>query len=380
MPSRILLAAGAFIVSAALSPFATSAQAADPLVFISSFASGDKGGIQAYHLDVAAGTLKPQALTKDLPNPFYLAISPDQKYLYSIYAKAFGGKEPEEVAAFELVGRGGELKPLNRQSSKGTASCYLHVDATGKTILVANYTSGDVASLPIKADGSLGEAASYFEHLKASGISGEKLVSHAHSIITSPNNKFAYAADLGLDRVFIYKLDAAAGKMAVNEPNSGKTPAKAGPRHVTFHPGGKWLYAIGETGNVVTVFDYDAETGGLTEKQTISTVPADFTGKSFTADVKVTPNGKFLYGTNRGHDSVACYKIGDDGRLTLLAIEPSLGKGPQNLAITAGGELLLCANMPGNNVVVFRIGDDGKLKAVGEPITQTMPSCIMLVK
>src|SRR5262249_53547707 len=154
-----------------------------------------------------------------------------------------------------------------------------------------------------------------------------------------------------------------------NDPPFARAPAGAGPRHLTFHPNGKRLYAINELRNSVTVFDYDAASGTLTERQTISTLPNDFQGTSYCADVKVTPDGRFLYGTNRGHDSVAALRIGGDGRLSLVAIEPSLGKGPQNLAITPDGSWLLCANLPGNNLAVFRIDPGtGRLKAAGEPV------------
>jgi 6-phosphogluconolactonase len=157
-------------------------------------------------------------------------------------------------------------------------------------------------------------------------------------------------------------------------------PPGAGPRHLTFHPGGKHAYVINEINNSVTCFDYASESGVLTERQTISTLPEDFQGKSYCADLKITPDGRFLYGTNRGHDSIAAYRIGAEGRLTLMGIEPSLGKGPQNLAITADGNWLLCANMPGNNIVVFRIdAKTGALKSVGEPVSMPSPSCIRLL-
>ena len=234
-------------------------------------------------------------------------------------------------------------------------ACYVDIDATGRTAVVANYGTGSTASLPVKADGSLGEPTSFFEHVKPNDATTPKPVSHAHAAVVSPDNRYVYVPDLGLDKVLIYRLDAATSKLAANDPPFAKLPTGAGPRHLTFHPDGKFAYVINEKGNSVTVFGYDAATGALTEKQTLSTLPADFTGKSFCADVKITPDGKFLYGTNRGHDSIAMYRIGDDGRLTLIGIEPSLGKGPQNLAITADGTWLLCANMPGKNVAVFRI-------------------------
>jgi len=354
--------------------------AEEQLVFISSFAAGDKGAIHAYQLDPSAGRLTLLHRTSPAPNPFYLAVSPDQKYLYAVHARQFGGTEPEQVAAYELAGRSGELKPLNRQSAHGSAACYLDVDATGKALLVANYSTGSVASLPVKEDGSLGEAASVIQHAGSGVDPARQKGPHAHCIVVSPDNRFAYAADLGLDQVLSYRLGAATAKLSPNRPPFVKAPPGAGPRHLTFHPNGKLVYVINELGNSVTVFDYEPGAGTLTERQTIPTLPNDFTGKSYCADLKITPDGRFLYGTNRGHDSIAGYRIGDDGRLALLAIEPSRGKGPQNLAITRDGKLLLCANMPGNNVAVFRIDpQSGHLTSAGPPVAMPSPSCIRIV-
>jgi 6-phosphogluconolactonase len=369
------------LVSAfAVALFAAPVPAADPVVFITEFAPGDKGGIQAYQFDTKAGMLKPLRRTAGVEHPFFLALSPNGKFLYSIHAKTFGGKENEQVAAYQVVGRTGELKLLNRQSAEGTAACYLDVDRTGKAVLVANYLSGSVASLPLKADGSLGDKASFFKHEGSSVNRERQKEPHAHSIVVSPNNRYALAADLGTDQILCYRLDPATAKLSPNKTPFAKSPAGAGPRHLTFHPDGKRVYVINELLNSVTVFDYDADAGTLTQKQTISTLPPDFKGTSYCADVKVTPDGKYLYGTNRGHDSIACYKIADDGKLTLVAIEPSLGKGPQNLATTPDGAWLLCANMPGNTVAVFAIDrDTGKLKSTGEPVKHTSPSCIMIL-
>lgn len=359
---------------------AQSTQAAELLVFVSSFAPGDKGAIQAFQLQTETGQLKPVQRTTGMEHPFFMALSPDRKYLYSIHAAGqFGGKENEQVAAYEVVGKSGELKLLNRQSALGTAACYLDVDATGKTVLVANYSTGSVAALPVKENGSLGEAATFIQHVGSGVDTARQAGPHAHCIVVSPDNKFAYAADLGLDQVLVYRLDPKTAKLSPGKQTFARTPPGAGPRHLTFHPNGKHVYVINELKNSVTSFDYDPETGALFEQQTISTLPKGYTGASYCADLKITPNGRFLYGTNRGHDSIAAYRIGDDGRLTLLAIEPSLGKGPQNLVITPNGELLLCANMPGNNVAVFRIdATTGGLKSVGEPTAITGPSCIRI--
>lgn len=380
MPPRLLFASIFFAMALSTGLGTGSATAADPLIFISSFAAGDAGGIQAATLDPKTGVLQLTQRTAGVENAFFLALSRDRKFLYSIYAKQFGSPAPEEVAAYELIGRTGQLKALNRQSTRGSASCYLDVDATGKTVLVANYTTGDIAALPVRPDGSLGEISTFIRHSGSSVNPERQKGPNAHCLVVSPDNRFAFAADLGIDKILCYRLDAANAKLTPNRQPWVRLPPGAGPRHLTFHPNGKHVYVINELANSVTLFDYLPESGMLVEQQTISTVPEGFDGTSFCADVKVTPNGKFLYGTNRGHDSIAVYRLADDGRMTLVEIKPSLGKGPQNLAIAPGGELLLCANMPGNNVAVFRIdAQTGKLTSIGAPTELTGPSCIMIV-
>ncbi|MDB6119033.1 MAG: pgl 2 [Verrucomicrobiaceae bacterium] len=357
------------------------ARADDPLVFVSAFASGNKGAVHAFQFDGKTGALKPLHRTTDLQNPFFLAVSPDQRFLYAIDAEKFGGKADEKVAAYGIEGRTGKLKRLNEQSTHGNASCYISVDATGKTVAVANYSSGNVASFSVKADGSLGEAVSIMQHTGPGADPQRQKGPNAHSMVMSPDNRFALAADLGIDKIMVYRLDAATATLTPHKDQPFvKTEPGSGPRHMVFHPNGKRLYVINEIGNSVTRFDYAAETGTLTLRHSISTVPADYTGKSYCADLKITPDGGFLYATNRGHDSIASYRIAQDGVLTLLAIQPSLGKGPQNLLITPDGQWLLCANMPGNSVVVFQIdGKTGGLKAVGDPVSMPMPSCIRWV-
>ena len=368
------------LVGAMLSSSIPTTRADEPLVFVSSFAAGDKGAIQAFHLEPTTGVLKLVHRTTEVENPFFMVLSKDQKFLYSIHAKTFGGKEPEQVAAFALEGRTGRMTLLNRQSSHGTASCYLDIDSTGKTVLVANYSTGNVASLPVRENGSLAEAASVFQHASSGVDTARQKGPNAHCIVVSPDNRFAIAADLGIDQLLSYRLDPATAKLSPNEPPFAKAPAGAGPRHLTFHPNGKHVYVINELKSSITLFDYVADSGKLTERQTISTLPADFEGKSFCADLKVSANGRFLYGTNRGHNSIAAYRLAEDGRLSLIGIEPSLGNGPQNLVIAANGTMLLCANMAGNNIAVFRMDTEtGLLKPVGEPLSVLSPSCIRLL-
>ena len=367
------------MICAGLIPSVRSTCADDPILFVSAFEPGERGAIQAYRFDLKTGSLAPLHRTADIEHPFFLALAPNGKHLYSIHARNFGGNEQEEIVALELEGRTGKLRLLNRQSARGTAACYLQVDATGKALVVANYSSGSVASLPIQADGSLGPATSFFQHVGSSIDKSRQGEAHAHCFVIGPDNRFAFAADLGLDQVLIYQLLPGA-KLAPHTQPFVRTLPGAGPRHLTFHPNGKSMYVINELANSVSHFHYDRATGFLSERQTVSTLPKGFDGTSYCADLKVTPDGRFLYGTNRGHDSIAAYRIGPEGQLELIGIEPSRGKGPQNLAITPGGEWLICANMPGNNLAVFGIDPaTGALKAAGNTTDLPAPSCIQIL-
>lgn len=376
MERREFLAAAA---GSASLPGDGRAPARRPLVFISCFAPGDRGAIQAFHLNEETGALHPAARSGGLEHPFYLAVAPNGRFLYAIHAPTFGGSEPEQVAAFAIQDDRGTLRPLNRQSTRGSASCYLMTDPTGRALLVANYTNGSVAALPVRRDGSLGEASSFHQHDGSSVNPTRQQGPHAHAIIPSPDGRFAFAADLGLDQVLCYRLEAPAGRLTPARAAFVRTAPGAGPRHLTFHPNGRHLYVINELSNSVTHFHYERETGRLSEAGTLSTLPAGYRETTHCADVRVTPDGRFLYGTNRGHDSLAAYRIADDGSLSLVEIRPSLGRGPQNLCVTARGRLLLCANMPGNNVAVFRIdGRTGRLTSAGDPVPLTAPSCVIL--
>lgn len=351
-------------------------QAAERLVFVSSFAAGDEGAIQAYQLDLETGALQPAARTTGIEHPFFLALNPQHTRLYSIHAPGqFGGKSNEFVAAYDVIGDQGELKLLNRQSTRGTSSCYVEVDASGKSLVVANYSSGSVASLPILANGSLGEVVTFVQHEGTSVNPERQEGPHAHCAVLKGDRM--YAADLGLDKILCYQLDAQSQLTPALQPFARTIPG-AGPRHLTFHPDGHHMYVINELANSITLFDFAPDTGILIERQTISTLPTDFQGKSYCADVKVTPDGKFVYGTNRGHDSLAIFRTETDKSLSLVAIVPSHGEQPQNLAITPDGKWLLCANM-GGNLAVFRIhAETGELTLTGEPTPQTSPACIMI--
>jgi 6-phosphogluconolactonase len=380
MQFKFPLDAATWLGVAWLSMCPTAMNAADALAFISSFKPGPEGAIEAFQLDLKAGRLSPVRRSASVENSYFLTLSPDHKFLYAIHAREFGSREPEEVAAFAIVGRTGQLRPLNRQSTHGSAACFLRPDATGKTLLVANYMNGTVVSLPVRKDGSLGEAVSVMQHSGPSAGAEPQEGPHAHCIVPTPDNRYACATDLGLDQVIIYQLDPAGAKLSPANSPPATAPRGAGPRHLVFHPNGRHLYVINELGGSISRFDYDPQTAALAQRQIISTLPEGFQGKNACADIKTTPNGRFLFGTNRGHDSIAVYAIGPDGTLALVEIVPSLGKEPQNLAITPRGDLLLCANLTGHNVAVFRINPEtGHLTPIGQPTAVPSPACIRLL-
>lgn len=357
--------------------------AAALVVFVSMFAPVPQGGIRGFRLDLDSGAMTPAAETTGVPQPFFLALHPDGKTLYSIRAEKFGSPAAEEVVAWRIAGVDGRLEEIDRQSTHGSASCFLAVDPSGRALLVANYTSGNVAALPIRPDGRLGPAGAVITHAGSGADPKRQDKPHAHSIIAVPTTTgatLAYAADLGADQVVCSMLDPAAATLSPALPPFVKTPPGAGPRHLALHPDRRRLFSINELSNSVTVFDRDPDTGRLSAGPTVSTLPEDFTGTSYCADLALTPDGRFLYGTNRGHDSIAIFRVGADGPPERVAIVPSGGKGPQNIAITPEGRFLLCANMPGNNLVVFRIdATSGMLTAVGDPLAITSPSCIRLL-
>jgi len=351
-----------------------------PLVFITAFAPAEEGAIHAYHMNPNSGQLTLAHKTTDVEHPFFIAISPDNRFLYSIHAPGqFGGEQFEQVASYALKGRTGGLRLLNRQSALGSAACYLDVDSTGKSVLLANYTTGSIASFAVKTDGSLSEATTFVQHKGSSVNETRQQGPHAHCIVISPDNRFVYVADLGLDQVLGYRLNASEARLVPAPQPFVRTLPGAGPRHLTFHPNKQHVYVINELANSITAFDYDSNNGLLIEQQTQSTLPDDFEGTSHCADLKITPDGQFLYGTNRGHDSIASYRLDNKGAMTLLRIESSLGGSPQNLAITRDGKFLICANMGGNNVIVFNIDSvTGKLTPAGSPLAITGPSCILI--
>jgi 6-phosphogluconolactonase len=347
--------------------FVAFGQAADPAkppqagklwVFVGTYGSGPGKGIHRVELDLPSGKLSAPVLAGEAVNPSFLAIRPDHKFLYAVSEIGkFEGTKSGAISAFAINPRTGKLTLLNQQSSHGDGPCYVTVDRAGKHVLAANYGGGSACVLPIQADGSLGKASATLQHRGFSLNKERQEAAHAHSINLDPANRFAFVADLGLDKIMIYGYDAAMGALTRHEPAAANLPPGSGPRHFAFHPDGRHAYVINELALTVTAFDYDAKRGTLTPVQTISTLPqgASRAGAS-TAEVVVHPSGKFLYGSNRGHDSIAIFTIDPTtGKLTAAGHQSQGIKTPRNFAIDPTGTYLLAANQGGNTIIVFRI-------------------------
>ena len=330
-------------------------------------------------LDTATGKLSEPALAAELDNPSFLAVHPTHKYLYAVNENS--GYKSGAVTAFALDPRSGELTKLNQQSTVGDGPCHLVVDATGKNVLVANYGGGSVAVLPIGPDGKLGPASDFIQHTGKVFDPRRQGSPHAHSINLDKGNRFAVVADLGLDRVFVYRFDPIHGKLTPNDPPATKVKDRSGPRHFAFHPDGKHAYVINEIDCTVTAFDYDPDRGTLTEIQTVPTMPVAVEPRHSTAEVVVHPSGKFLYGSNRGHDSLAVYTIEPGtGRLKLVEYQPTGGKTPRNFAVDPTGSYVLAENMGSDTIVVFRVDPEtGALDPTGQVVDVPSPCCVKFV-
>jgi 6-phosphogluconolactonase len=311
-------------------------------------------------------------------NPSFLAPHPNGRFLYAVSEESGGS-----VSAYAIDPASGKLTLLNKVSSQGRGPCYATVDRTGKAVLVANYNSGSFAVLPIDRDGRLREASAVIQDSGKGPNPSRQEGPHAHSLNPSPDNRFAVGADLGLDKLFIFKFNAASGELAPNEPLSFvQLKPGAGPRHFAFDPAGGFAYVTNELSSTVVAFSYNDKMGGLRELQTISTLPADFKGESTTADVQVHPSGKFLYDSNRGADSIAVFKIdGSKGTLTAVDYTPTQGKIPRGFGIDPDGSFLIAANQESDTVVVFRIDQSsGRLNPTGQTLELGSPVCVKFVK
>lgn len=356
----------------------------EPILFGTGKILQGKGeGIYAFWLDVSSGALEPCGLIEaGRPNPSFLTVHPSGQFLYAVNElKEFEGEFGGAVSAFTMDADTGRLGFLNRKATRGTDPCHLTVDRTGKYVLVANFMSGSVCVLPIQEDGSLGDASDFVQHEGSSVDPARQAGPHAHAAVQDEAGRYVFVPELGLDRVMIYQLDTSSGKLTPNEVPWAEVTPGAGPRQIVFHPGGGYAYVINELDSTMTAFRYDGDRGSLQEIQTVSTLPEGFTGSSTCAEVQIAPSGRFLYGSNRGHDSIAIYAIDEaDGTLTCIGHEGTRGRTPRHFAVSPNGELLLAANQDTDNIVSFRIDSaSGTLTATGHSVSVPTPVCVKIL-
>jgi 6-phosphogluconolactonase len=381
MTATLLLVSEIFAVS-----FTVAEEAAKPApptrlrVYIGTYTGGGSKGIYQTTLNLQTGELGPVELAAEVSSPSFLAIHPTEKFLYSVMEISdFEGKKAGGVGAFAIDSQTGKLTLMNQQGSGGPGPCHIVVDHSGKFALVANYGGGSAGSLPIKPDGSLAKMSSFVQHVGTSLNKSRQAAPHAHSINVDAQNRFAFVADLGLDKVLIYKLDPTTGALTANSPSFGAVEPGAGPRHFAFHPSGKFAYVINEMHCTVTGFAYDAEKGELKPQQTITTLPNGFDGKNYsTAEVQVHPSGKFLYGSNRGHHSIAVFSIDETtGKLTTVGNQREGIKTPRNFGVDPTGKFVIVANQDGASLVVFKVNQTtGMLEPTGHTGAVSNPVCV----
>jgi 6-phosphogluconolactonase len=344
---------------------------------------GKGEGIYVFRMDQMSGALELVCKETGITNPSYLAIDSTQHFLYAVNElKTYKDQPSGTVSAFAVDRKSGKLEFLNKRLTHGTDPCHVLVDKNRRCVFVANFMSGSVCVLPVLEDGSLGEASDFIQHQGSSIDPVRQIGPHAHSVTLDKVNRFAFVPDLGLDKVMLYKIDPGRGRLEPNEVPWIKMKPGAGPRHMAFHPSGRFAYLVNELGSTVAALSYDSERGMLKEMQTIPTLPEAFRGESACGDVQVSPSGGFVYASNRGHDSIVIYKIDQHtGRLTHVGHEPTQGKTPRHFGIDPTGTFLLAANQDSDTIVTFRIDPHtGQLQPAGHVTQVPTPVCLKFLQ
>lgn len=372
---------GMMLAVVASAVFAAGAEPGKVRVYVGTYTSGASQGIYRLELDLATGALSPAGEPTPAVSPSFLALHPSGRFLYAVNETGESRSDQSGgVSAFTIDTKSGALTFLNRQPSGGSAPCHLSLDKEGRHVLVANYGGGSVEVLPIQADGRLGARSDLRQHDGRGPHPVRQDGPHAHAVNLDPTGALALVADLGLDLLVAYRYDAKRGTLARFERATVKLPAGAGPRHFTFDPQGRVAYVLNELNATITALRYDAAAASFTELQTVPTLPAGFSGENTTAEIVVRPDGRFVYASNRGHDSIATFAVdAATGRLTPAGHQPTLGRQPRNFAIDPTGTFLLAANQGSDSIVVFRIdAASGALAPVGKPVHVPAPVCIRM--
>lgn len=355
-----------------------SSDADERTLFIGTYTKEKSEGIYRGRFHLTSGSLRVGSAVQGIVNPSFLAIDRSRGRLFAVNETSqFEGKPGGSVSAFSIDPKTGDLRLLNCQSSYGADPCHLTLDHSGRFVLVANYSGGNVAVLPVRDDGTLGEATDVVQH-QGSSVTPRQLAPHPHSVNVDASGNFVYVPDLGIDKVMIYRFDQKGGKLLPADPAWAGVKAGAGPRHMVLHPDGQKAYVLGELDSMLRLFSVDRSTGALDQKQALSTVPSDFTGKNYPADIHIAPSGKFIYCSNRGHDSIAVFAVdGKTGELSMLQYQPTKGKWPRNFTIDPTGHYLLVANQRSDTITVFSIDQKGgTLSPTDQHVETPMPVCL----
>lgn len=388
-------------VLAGASPSSRSREASARLVYVGSYSSpqgpeGSKGygrGIYLCEMDRGTGALTQREVFEDASNPSWLALHPSKKFLYAAdEINNYDGKNSGAVSAYSVDAQSGRLSKLNSVSSGGAGPAHISVHPSGRYVFAANYAGGSFAVLPLDANGRLGTATDIKLETgqtgpihAASAPKGSFAISghdrpHGHMIQSDPAGKYVLGNDLGLDRIQIWKFDAGRGKLSPSNPSGVSVPPGDGPRHFVFHPNGRWFYSLQEEGSTVMLFDYAADSGRLSARQTISSLPPGFAGTNFTSEIRISPDGRFLYAANRLHDSIAFFSIGADGTLKFGGETWTRGDYPRSFTIDPSGSFLYSCNQRSDAITTFRVDrSNGGLTFTGQYTPVGTPAIVVFL-
>lgn len=347
-------------------------------VYVGTYTGGDSKGIYAFEMDRESGKTTHPRLIAETENPSFLALHPSQKFLYAVNETGeFKGSPGGGISAFLI--REDQLHPLNWKPTRGGAPCHLHFDREGRSVLVANYSGGSVISYHVDADGRLGALGSFIQHTGSSVNPARQSAPHAHGIYLTKDNRHALVPDLGLDQVLVYDFDTATARLTPAEVPFATVAPGSGPRHLAFHPSGKHVYVLNEILATITTFAFDSETGTLQNLATVTTLPDGLQKGFSTAEIFVHPNGRFVFSSNRGHDSIAIFAVDPtSGNLRPIGHQSTGGKTPRNFNLDPAGEWLLAANQNSGNISMFRVdATTGGLTPADNQIAVPRPVCIV---
>jgi 6-phosphogluconolactonase len=355
----------------------------DPILFGTGEIFQGKGkGIYCYDLDPSTGQLTHTGTTTGVTNPSYLTFDPAHRFLYAVNElKTFENEATGTLSSFSVDSATGRLTFINRKPTRGTDPCHAIISRDGRLVFVTNFMSGSVCVFSVARDGSLEKASDFVQHVGSSLDPKRQSGPHTHSTVLDSTGTFALVPDLGLDKVMVYQIDAEHGKLKLaSHPWAASKPG-AGPRHVAFHPNGGFVYVINELNCTIAAYSFNAKTAEMKELQIVPTLPAGYIGSNSCADLQITPSGAWLYGSNRGHDSIVIYKVnGQTGKLDYVGHEPTQGKNPRSFGLDPRGDLLIVANQSSSNLVPFRVNPKtGGLQATGAVVEVPTPVCVKII-